>query len=51
MPGTPIATPEPTTSVGRATLAITSTRDASAPSWGGGVMYDGFANCSVSEDA
>lgn len=50
MPHTPITTPEPAPSVSRTALATTSTRHTATPSLGGGLMYDGFANCAVSED-
>ncbi len=50
MPQTPITAPEHAPSIIRTTLAITGSRDTAAPSWGGRVMYDGFANCAVSED-
>jgi len=50
MPQTPITAPEHAPSIIRTTLAITGSRDTAAPSWGGRVMYDGFANCAVSAD-
>lgn len=50
MPHKPITTPEPTPAVSRTTLAITSNRDAASPSAAGVIMYDGFANCAISED-